>query len=70
MSNAYSRGKGKSGGYRTVSYFAGDCGVPVVLLALIDKSVRADLSKAQRNEVRKYLLTYARNYRSHGDKPT
>lgn len=30
------RGKGKSGGYRTVHYYAGD-DVPVLLLALVDK---------------------------------
>jgi hypothetical protein len=36
------RGKGKSGGYRTVHYFAGD-DVPVLLLALINKGERAPI---------------------------
>jgi hypothetical protein len=57
------RGKGKSGGYRTVSYFAGD-DVPVLLLALINKSERADLSQAECNELRKELAGYARDYRA------
>jgi hypothetical protein len=56
------RGKGKSGGYRVVSYYAGD-DLPVLLLALIDKGERADLSQAGRNEIRKLLLTYAPTYR-------
>jgi hypothetical protein len=57
------RGKGKSGGYRTVSYFAGD-DVPVLLLALIDKGQRVDLSQAERRELRKELVGYANDYRS------
>jgi hypothetical protein len=52
------RGKGKSGGYRTVSYFASE-DVPVLLLALIDKGERADLSQADRNVLRKELAGYA-----------
>ncbi len=57
------RGKGKSGGYRTVSYFAGG-DIPVLLLALISKGERADLSQAERNELRKELAGYARDYRA------
>ncbi|MGA3311060.1 MAG: type II toxin-antitoxin system RelE/ParE family toxin [Xanthobacteraceae bacterium] len=56
------RGKGKSGGYRTVSYFAGE-DVPVLLLALIDKGERANISKAERRELRKELAGYASDYR-------
>lgn len=56
------RGKGKSGGYRTVSYFAGD-DVPVLLLALIDKGERANLSQAERRELRRELAGYASDYR-------
>lgn len=40
------RGKGKSGGYRTVHFFAGQ-DVPVFLLALVSKGQRADLSQAE-----------------------
>lgn len=57
------RGKGKSGGYRTVSYYAGE-DVPVLLLALINKGERADLSNAERNELRKELAGYASDYRA------
>jgi hypothetical protein len=57
------RGKGKSGGYRTISYCPAD-DVPVLLLALVDKRERADLSQAGRNELRKLLLTYAQDYRA------
>jgi hypothetical protein len=56
------RSKGKSGGYRTVSYFAGD-DVPVLLLALIDKGARANISQAERRELRKELAGYASDYR-------
>jgi hypothetical protein len=56
------RGKGKSGGYRTVSYFAAD-DVPVLLLALIDKGDRADLPKAEQNALRELLSRYAQTYR-------
>jgi len=57
------RGKGKSGGYRTISYFAG-ADFPVLLLALINKGERADLSQAERNELRKELAGYASDYRA------
>jgi hypothetical protein len=56
------RGRGKSGGYRTVHYLAGD-DVPVLLLALINKGERANLSKAERNELRVQLEGYADDYR-------
>ena len=61
------RGKGKSGGYRVVTYFAAD-DVPVLLLALINKGERADLSQAERNELRKELQGFADDYRA-GVKP-
>jgi hypothetical protein len=57
------RGKGKSGGYRTVSYYAAE-DVPVVLLALINKGERADLSKAEQNKLRDRLSRFAETYRA------
>ena len=57
------RGKGKSGGYRVVTYFAAD-DVPALLLALIDKGERADLSQAERNALRKELQGFADDYRA------
>ena len=56
------RGKGKSGGYRTIHYFAGE-DVPVFLLSLIDKGQRANLSKAEVNDLAKLLSLLAENYR-------
>jgi hypothetical protein len=57
------RGKGKRGGIRVVSYFAGE-DVPVFLLAVIDKGERDNLSKAERNELRKELARIAEDYRA------
>jgi hypothetical protein len=57
------RGKGKSGGYRTVSYYAGD-DVPVLMLALIDKGERDNISRVDRNELRKKLADYGPAYRA------
>src|SRR5947207_6130850 len=48
------RGKGKSGGYRVVTYFAAP-DIPVFMLAVINKGERANLSKAEQNELRKEL---------------
>ena len=55
-------GSGKSGGYRTVHYFAGE-DVPVFLLALIDKRASDNLTKAERNELAATLSRIADNYR-------
>lgn len=57
------QGKGKSGGFRTIHYYAGD-DVPLFLLALVDKSDRANLSKAERNELAKILPRIAEAYRA------
>ena len=56
------RGKGKSGGYRTVHYNGAD-DVPVLMMVVIDKGDRADLSQAERNELRRTLATYEEEYR-------
>jgi hypothetical protein len=57
------RGKGKSGGYRTVSYFSAP-EIPVVLLLLIDKGERENMSKAEQNAIAKELASFAENYRA------
>jgi hypothetical protein len=57
------RGKGKSGGYRVVTFYTGR-ELPVFLLALIDKGRRANLSKAERNELRKELTGLVDDYRA------
>jgi len=56
-------GKGKRGGIRVISYFAGE-DVPVFLLAVINKGERDNLSKAERNELRKELARIAEDYRA------
>ena len=41
-------GKGKSGGYRVISYFGGE-DLPVFLLTVFGKNERANLTQAERN---------------------
>ncbi len=57
------RGKGKSGGYRVVTYYGGE-DVPVFLLVLFSKGDRANLSQAERNELRSILGGLAADYRA------
>jgi hypothetical protein len=57
------RGKGKPGGYRTVHYNGPD-DVPVLLLVVLDKGDRDNLSHEERNELRKLVQTYAAEYRA------
>jgi hypothetical protein len=57
------RGKGKSGGYRLVTYFAAP-DVPTFLLAMINKGERSDLSKAEQNALRTELSSIADDYRA------
>ena len=55
-------GRGKSGGYRVVTYYgAGD--LPVFLLNVFKKGDRVNLSKAEINELREELSHLAREYR-------
>ncbi|AWV19857.1 addiction module toxin RelE (plasmid) [Methylobacterium sp. XJLW] len=56
------KGKGKSGGYRVITYYAA-ADVPVFLLRLVSKGQRADISKAERNDVRLALATIVEDYR-------
>ena len=48
------RGKGKSGGYRVITYYAAE-DVPVFLLDVYSKGDRIDLSQAERNTLRRIL---------------
>jgi hypothetical protein len=57
------RGKGKSGGYRSVHYFGGE-DVPLFLLALIDKGERANLTKAERNILAHELTGLVADYKA------
>lgn len=56
------RGKGKSGGYRVITFYSGD-DMPVFLLNMLSKGERADLSQGERNELREILTELADTYR-------
>jgi len=56
------RGKGKSGGYRVITFYSGK-DIPVFLLAVYSKGEKANLSKRERNELRDILRDVAREYR-------
>ena len=55
------RGKGKSGGYRVITFYSGRY-VPVFLLNVFAKGDRVDLFQAERNEMRTMLATLVRRY--------
>lgn len=57
------RGGGKSGGYRNIHYFGG-VDVPVFLLTVYGKGDKANLTKAERNELAKILPQLADQYRA------
>jgi hypothetical protein len=59
------RGKGKSGGYRVVSFYTGP-DIPVFLLIVLGKGEKAHLSKAEVKTLRTILSQIAESYR--GDK--
>ena len=48
------KGRGKSGGYRTIHYYGGD-DIPVFLLTVYGKGAAANLTKAERNALAKIL---------------
>lgn len=57
------RGKGKSGGYRVITYYGGG-DIPVFLLAVFAKGDKVNLSPAERNELKKELAGLASDYRA------
>jgi hypothetical protein len=54
-------GRGKSGGYRVVTYYGGDA-LPVFLLNVFKKGDRINLSKTDINQLRVELSHLAREY--------
>ena len=56
------KGKGKSGGARAITYFGGG-DIPVFLLSIFGKSDRANISPAERNELKVILSNLANDYR-------
>ncbi len=57
------KGRGKSGGYRTIHYYGGD-DIPLFLRALIDKGEKDNLSRAECNALAVELSELAADYRS------
>src|SRR5262245_43678028 len=57
------RGKGKSGGYRIITYYCAD-DVPVFLLDLFSKGEKINLSKGERNELKGILATLVDEWRA------
>ena len=56
------KGKGKSGGVRSITYFGGD-DVPLFLLAIFGKGEKSNLTQAECNELRTILASLADEYR-------
>lgn len=54
-------GRGKRGGARVI-YFYHSAGIPLFLLTVYAKNVRADLSDADRNDFRRLTKLLAENY--------
>lgn len=52
------KGKGKSGGYRIVSYYGG-ASIPVFLLAVLAKGTRSSFSKAECDAMAKLVKVIA-----------
>jgi hypothetical protein len=57
------KGKGKSGGYRVVTFFSGT-GIPVFLLNIFAKNEKTDLTPKERRVLKTILAEMANAYRS------
>ena len=55
-------GKGKSGGYRVITFYSG-VDIPVFLLNIFAKNEKTDLSQAERNGLKSVLVALAAIYR-------
>jgi hypothetical protein len=55
-------GKGKSGGYRVITFYSGE-DIPVFLLNVFAKNEKTDLSPAERNQFKTVLAALADAYR-------
>ena len=63
------RGKGKSGGYRTITFFSGEA-FPVFLLTVFSKGEKANLSPAERNSLRTITKAIVQEYARKSPRPT
>jgi len=61
------RGKGKSGGYRVITFFGGD-DIPVFLLDVYGKDSKDNLTAAEKNELREILTALPRVWRERRQK--
>lgn len=57
------RGRGKSGGYRVITFYAGE-DIPVFLLDIYSKETQANLSKDELNELRSILTDLPKIWRA------
>ena len=57
------RGKGKSGGYRIVTFFTGNL-MPVFLITVFAKGEKDDLSQLERNGLRKLTKAIVTEYKA------
>ena len=57
------KGKGKSGGYRVITFYSGT-DIPVFLLNVFAKNEKTDLTQKERNAMKQVLAELARAYRA------
>jgi len=57
------RGKGKSGGYRTVTFYSGEM-LPVFLITVFSKGERANLTQRERNDLKGLTSLIVEEYRT------
>jgi hypothetical protein len=55
-------GQGKRGGYRIITFYSGG-DIPVFLLSMFAKNEKSDLSKDEKNDLRKLLQILPATYR-------
>jgi hypothetical protein len=60
-------GKGKSGGYRIITFFSGQ-NIPVFLLTVFAKNEKANISQADKNALRKALGAMVETYKRDQEK--
>jgi hypothetical protein len=56
------RGKGKSGGYRTITFYSG-VDIPVYLITVFSKGEKSNVSKRERNQLKAYGKELVEEYR-------
>jgi hypothetical protein len=55
------RGKGKSGGVRTITFYSGES-LPVFLLTVFSKGQKVNMTKAERNDLKKISAQIVNEY--------